>query len=314
MELLREDLLKIYQNCEISRYIDEQAQKIYWKIGKPVVFSGIGNEVAVSIISTRLSKNDYLIPRYRGFAAVLGKGISLKKVIGEICRKKTGATLGIGDISSFRDPEIGIPGYSTILGSSFGLSAGLAFAVKFNKENRIVVHFFGDGESSRSQFGSALNLASLLKLPLLLVCENNGISANIPLDRMSSTQKIAVRGEGYGLKNKSIGEHDIPELVKQIPEIIEYVRSGHPFLLEIMQKRFVSHFFGMGENSFVGENIPKNQDPLEIFKKFLFASGITDKELALLKEKALIRVDEIYKEVLADPVISEEEFLSIFHE
>src|SRR3989338_5722888 len=220
----QEELLDTYDNCIKSRYLDELLQRIFHAYHTRSIFSGIGAEIGPSIVTKLLRHDDYLIPRFRGVAAILGKGISIERVVAEILERKTGTAKGVGDASPFRDPSCGIPGYSISLGGMFAVALGLAFAVKFKKEERVVVQFFGDGEASRPTFGSALNLASLWQLPILFVCENNGISISTRIDEMSTTKTIAERAKGYNTGGETISETDVIYLHERAKTIIAQVR------------------------------------------------------------------------------------------
>ena len=316
MELFKDELLAIYENCIKGRFLDERIQEIYYQNQKGVFFSSIGSELGPASITTLLKKEDYLVPRYRGFAAVIGKGIQIEAIIGELFRKKTGTTKGIGDVSSYRNPNYGVPGYSTILGVSFSIALGLALSSKIKREKRIVTVFFGDGESTRSTFGSALNLASLWNLPIFFVCENNKISSSVPIEKISATETIAQRAKGYNLDGETIPEITPILLIKRVKEIIHNIREKQrPFLLEIMQTRFTSHFFGLGEKPLYGKNLPQNQDPLALFRRELLADQMTTEgELELLHQKVQKSVDQALMQKQAEKELSEEEFFSIYHE
>lgn len=314
MNPVNKKILKIYEIALTSRYLDERMQEYYYRIRRGVLFSGVGAELGPSIISAHLLRKDYLIPRYRGFAAVLGKGIKVEKIVAEMMRKRSGTTMGIGDTSSFRATGLGIPGYSTILGAMFSVEIGLALAIKLRKGRNIVVHFFGDGESSRSQFGSALNLASLWKLPILFVCENNNISVNIGIREMSSTKTVAERGRGYNVPSETLKETDYSLLLQRVPVVIEAVRKQQtPFLLELLQKRFPPHYSGLSNKPFYGKGIPPGEDPIVEFENFLI-KNITKKEQEDIRRRVYEKVNVAFRKAFRDSTLSPEEFFSIYYE
>lgn len=316
-----DELLRIYENCFKSRYLDERLQYYYYQRDERgfghvrTCFSGIGNEVGPSIISYLLKEADLLIPRYRGYAALFGKDVPVHRIAGEMFRKKSGTAKGIGDTSAFRDEEHNVCGYSTILGTNFSIAIGLAFAVLRKKEKRIVTIFFGDGEASRSTFGSALNLASLWELPILFVCENNGASIEASIHEMSATKTIAERASGYGLVAETIPETDGLLLYQRAKTIIELVRETHrPFLLEIIQKRFTTHSSKYDTAPFLGAMISPNNDPLLLFENLLKDNGVRESVLLNIKESSTRLIDEAVATAKGEEKLSPTDFYSIFCE
>lgn len=322
---IKNELLSIYANCVKSRYLDEELQRLYHSSKKAEgrystalrrpLYSAVGNELGPSIVTILLGKEDILVPRYRGYAAVLGKGASIEHIAAEVFGKKTGTVKGIGDSSSFKDSSCGISGYTTVLGANFSIAVGLAFAKKFKAESGIVVQLFGDGEASRSNFGSALNFASLWKLPLLFICENNGISINSKIPEMSATATIAERAGGYGIEAATTYETKPLHLYERAKNAIKKVREEHrPVLLEIISTRFASHSSRYDEEPFLGTKLPKNDDPLNIFEIELKKLGIGESNLLALQEGEMNTVKDSIKIAKEAQPMSEEDFFAIYHE
>lgn len=310
------NLLVVYENCIKSRYLDWKLHQLWQNHIKPrSIFSGRGAELGPSIVSLLLEKEDYLIPYYRGFAQFLGKKIDPVKITAELFGKKNGASKGIGDSSSFRDPSCGIPGYTINLGAMFPVSIGIAFAVKFKNEKRIVAHCFGDGEASRTTFSSALNLASLWDLPILYVCFNNGVSISSEFKEMSSTNTISERAKGYGMEGETLYENDPLLLYKKTNQIINEIRrTKRPFLLEIVQKKFAPHSTVYAEHPENPEPIPTNEDTILILKSVLVKNGADQKTLDDIENKSTYIIDKAIEIALRDEPISNDEFFSIYYE
>lgn len=309
-------LMRIYDNCWRARFLDKTLRQVLPAEFQRSFFSDYGAELGPSITSLLLRKEDYLIPQYRGFSAFLGKGITPERIAGELFRKKIGTTKGLGDSTSFRDPALGIPGYTINLGAMFAVSVGLAFAVKFKNEDRIVAHCFGDGEASRTVFGSALNLASLWELPILFVCFNNGISIETPMGKMSSTKNIADRASGYNLEGETISDTEPLHLYERTKGAIEEIRkSNKPFLLEILGKRPVPHSVIDTKDVNTFPAVPEAEDPVLIFEKMLIEKfNIKFDTLRNLKERAASSVTDAVKRAEASEEPSLEEFLTIYQE
>ncbi len=311
----KEIFLKIYENCVRSRYLEQSLWELWYQHQIRTLYSGLGSEMASSIIVALLEKNDYLIPRYRGYAAALSKGIPVEWIIAEMLGKKTGTSKGIGDVSSFHDRDCSVSGYTINLGAMFPAAIGLALSIIFKKENRIVVHFFGDGEASRTLFASALHLASLWRLPILFVCENNRISDKTVLEDTSPTATIAQRAKGYDIEAASISDTDPVAIFTRASEMIAACRQNkRPFLLEIMQKRFMPHSSFEETRSAAEEKIFPDQGPLNTWVKFITQNGILNKELISREKSAEEEVRAAIQKIQKEKELSQEEFFSIFYE
>lgn len=308
----RQALLAAYKNAFKSRYLDKQlcvlsAERTITR----TLASGIGTEVGPSIIGALLKKEDFLIPRYRGYAAIIGKGISSDSIVSELFETMNGPSKGIGDLSPFHDAENRIVGPSLALGTMFGVAIGLGLSLARKRtEQRIVVHYFGDGEASRTTFGAALNLAALWKLPILFVCENDGISMATELKETSATETIAERAAGYGIKAKTMPDDNAFLFYKSAEEYIGYVRNeSKPFLLEIKQHRQAPH---STSDSTLFPPPSHTADPLGLFKDNLLNSGISNKDIETIEQNAIHEISEAVRKAGKERKISTEELYAIF--
>ena len=324
MHISHEELLRIYINCLISRSLDETLQEYFHGDSEEqrpgsgrirVAHPAIGNELGPSAVAAFLRNEDFLIARYRGYAALLGKGMSPERIVAEMLRKRTGSSKGLGHHALFHDTDHAIFGSSLILGSNFSTAVGLAFAKKIKKEPGIVVLFFGDGEASRLPFCGALNLAALWGLPLLLVCENDGVSLDASIRETSATPTIAERAKGFRVECATLPMTDPLALAARAKEIVENVRERQkPFLLEILEERYAPQSTLYTDKPFLGEMIPREKDPLALFEKELARLGIDRSVLASRKadvERALGAAKDAAEQA---EQISEDEFLAIYHE
>ena len=317
------ELLKIYANCLRSRRLDEELQNCYysdpeWKRPDGIVrslHSAIGNELGESAVACFMQSEDFLVARYRGYAALLGKGMNPERIVAEVLRKKIGPTKGLGGNSLFHDTERNIFGSSLILGSNFSTAVGLALAKKIKNAAGIVVLFFGDGEASRPAFCGALNLAALWELPLLLVCENDGVSLDASIRETSATPTIAERAKGFRVECATLSMSDPLAFAARAKEVVRNVREQRtPFLLEILEERHAPQSTFSDDKPFLGEMIPREKDPLTLFEKELVRLGIDSSTLAGRKtdaERAIAAAKAVAEQA---EQISADEFLSIFYE
>jgi len=316
------DYRHIYKVMLISRILDEEVRSLYLRrdpaLKRPYLYSGKGQEGAASIASL-LTENDYLFPHpYRGFTHLIAKGVPLEKIVGEYFCKQTGMLRGFGDVGGFYYyPERGIVGASTILGGNFAIVIGMALAIKKNGGNKIIAIFFGDGEASRSTFGSAINLASLWQLPILFVCENNGLAISVPVEKMSSTHYIAERARGYRIDSVTFDGTEMLPMLKSAEVIVRKVREKKtPHLIEVLTPRFEGHVFAE-ERLKRDEQIRKTlrDDPLLVIERELVEQNIMKQHtLDEIREEVKREAQRAVTEALAAPQSAIDEFNSFYHE
>ena len=315
------DYIRIYKIILTGRILDDAIRSLYDR-GEPLVrkflYSGKGQEAAATI-AVFLNKEDYIFPHsYRGFTHLIAKGVPLEKIMGEFFGKKTGMLRGFGDVGGFGYyPELGVMGCSTILGGNFAIACGLAGAIKKSGKKNIVAIFFGDGEASRNTFGGAWNIASLWKLPIVFICENNGLAISTPVEMMSATANVADRGSGYGAKSIIFNGEKIFHLFSETEKIIDRVRREQkPALIEILTPRIGGHFY-MEEKWRQGFKPPVSNrlDPLILFEKELLENKIMEKrQMNDIYNQVSQEVNTAIEKSLKASVSSHEEFASFYKE
>ncbi len=311
-----ENLLVIYEKCLLARFLDERLQQWFYA-GVPLApfLSGVGAEIGSGIVASLLEQKDVLLPHYRGFSEIIGKGADIHGIAGEILRKHTGLARGMGDVCSFQDRDNNIIGSSIVLGTKFSIAIGVGYAEKFKKRSSLLAVFFGDGEASRSTFGSALNIASLWKLPVLFVCRNNGLSINASIERMSSTETIAERAKGYSLPSATVSDLEPEALYETALAALQHVRNGNgPFLLEIMERRFGPHLIKSRTSAFLGTMIKNDEDPLRRFEAFLKKSGVSEQQLSEKQERVQRDIEQTLERTMSDRKLSSEEIFSTYEQ
>lgn len=315
------DYIRLYKIMLTGRILDTEIRSLYDRGGplaRKFLYSGKGQEAA-AVIAAFLKKEDYLFPHsYRGFTHLIAKGIPLDKIVGEFFGKKTGMLQGFGDVGGFGYcPELGVVGCSTILGGNFAIACGLAKTIKKNGKKNIVAIFFGDGEASRSTFYGALNLASLWKLPIAFICENNGLAISTPIEMTSATTSIMDRGRGYGVKSVAFTGEKIFYLLSEMEKIINEVRREQkPVLIEILIPRLSGHFY-MEELWREGFKPPisNRPDPLIVFEKELLKNKIMEKsQMNTIHDQIYRGVIGAIEKSLKTSTSSYEEFSSFYKE
>lgn len=281
-KLLTEKKMKeIYRLMVKSRIFEEKANQLFKEKRieeKPM--SGIGQE-AVSIGCTySLNKEDYVIPSLRTKGAFFAKGITIKEGFLELFRKEESLSKGLWTFHHLEDRERGILLGSAVLGSSLSIAVGAALAIKLRGTDQVVAVFFGDGASSRGDFHTSLNFASIHDLPVIFLCENNLYALSTPQKEQMKNPHIAHRAMGYSIPGEIIDGQDVLEVYHATKKAIIKARKGEgPSLLEFKTYRFRGHT----ENHDCDDG--RNRDelnkwrsrcPIRLFEEHLIKGGLAD--------------------------------------
>lgn len=237
------DIERIYRSFRRVRRAEERIAALYPsdKIKSPVHLS-IGQEAVSVGVCNALRPNDVVSPTYRGHAAFLAKGGSLKAMFAELYGKATGVAGGVGGSMHLIDMSQNVLGASAVVGTTIPVALGYALALKQTKTDRIVVAFFGDGATEEGVFAECLNFAALRKLPVLFVCENNFYAIHAPLEKRWATRRLCERVETYGIPSAHIEDGDVLQIRAWTLAAAARARRGEgPAFLECQIYRWREH-------------------------------------------------------------------------
>jgi pyruvate dehydrogenase E1 component alpha subunit len=203
----------------------------------------IGQEAVASGVSQHLKLEDYVFSTHRNHGHYLGKGADMKPIVAELYGRATGCAKGKGGSMHFVDVEKGCLGTTAIVGGSIPLGAGAALAIKLKGETgRISVSYFGDGASDEGVLQETMNFASLHKLPVLFVCENNFYATNSPQKARHAEGVISKRASAFGIPSDFVDGNDVEAVCEAAGRAVEHVRSGKgPYFLEFPTYRWKGH-------------------------------------------------------------------------
>ena len=203
----------------------------------------IGQEAVAVGVGHNLLQKDYVFSTYRGHGHYLAKGGSLKKMMAEILGSEEGCCMGRGGSMHIVDPNVNFMGTSALVGGCLPMAVGTAWASQMKNEKRVTVVFFGDGAVEEGVFHESMNFASLKKLPVIFVCENNFYAVNSPIEaRQPLGADIYKRAEGYGMKGYLVDGNNVLDVNKCAKEAISEARNGKgPSLLEARTFRWCVH-------------------------------------------------------------------------
>ncbi|MBC7475207.1 MAG: thiamine pyrophosphate-dependent dehydrogenase E1 component subunit alpha [Candidatus Sericytochromatia bacterium] len=241
--------------------VEEKIIEIYPsdKIQSPVHLS-IGQEAVAVGICNNLLKTDLLYSSYRSHAYYLAKGANLNKMFAELYGKVTGCGKGKAGSMHLAEKSVGFMGSSAVVASTISHAVGSALASKRLNKNQVCVATFGDGASEEGSYHESLNFASVFKLPVLFVCENNGLAIHSTIDQRHS-YKIHEHAKSYNLKSTYIEEgYDFMKINSLISETINEIKlTGLPQVVEIKTYRYKEHV-GIGDDHHVPYRSSKDFD------------------------------------------------------
>lgn len=259
---------------------------------------GIGQEGVQAGAIAAMQPRDYLYYAHRGLGYAYAKGMDLAVLFGDLLGKTTGSTRGKGGGTvHFADAEKGVLGQGGTLGSNFVLGAGTALSSQLLGNDRVTVVFFGDGASGRGTWHEAAIQASVWKLPVVWVCENNGWALSARFEEQSPTANIADRASAYGMPGVIVDGQDAIAVRDVTAEAIDRARRGEgPTLIEAKTLRIRGHYEGdrqpYREDQVQGDEIPN--DPVHRLGEHL-----TDEERREIDVDARRRVEEAFTAALA---------------
>jgi pyruvate dehydrogenase E1 component alpha subunit len=290
MELTKEKLLGFYETMLTIRSFESKAVELFADNQLPgFVHLYLGEEAVATGVCANLTDKDYITSTHRGHGHLIAKGGKVDLMMAELFGKATGYCKGKGGSMHIADVGLGILGANGIVGAGQPISVGAAFACKYRKTDAVAVCFFGDAASNRGTFHEALNMASIWKLPVVFVCENNlyGIS-NCQRDHMNVVD-VADRSAAYGIPGVVVDGNDVVAVCEASAAAIARARSGDgPSLIECKTWRWRGHFEGdPGAYKDPAEQEAWiKKDPIPRFEqKLVELKYATNDELAQIKAK-----------------------------
>jgi acetoin:2,6-dichlorophenolindophenol oxidoreductase subunit alpha len=299
-------LVDIYRRMALIQRSDDRFRAVI-KSGKIVApyYSPRGQEAIPAAMSVNLTNDDYICTIYRGIHDMLAKGVPSKLLWAEIAGKATGTCKGKGGPMHITHPESGVMVTTGIVGSSMPIANGLALAAQIRGEKRVAVAYFGDGASNIGAFHEALNMASVWKLPVIFVCQNNGYGEHTRYELATSARQISDRAIGYQMPGVTIDGNDPLAVYAASREAVARARAGEgPTLIEAKTFRFHGHVFGDADAYMnKGEKeAAMARDPVPRFRAWLLEGGVAESELAALETAIDKEIDEAVAFALESPV------------
>jgi len=202
----------------------------------------LGQEAVAAGVCVALEESDLVFSTHRCHSHTIAKGGSFNLMMAELYGRVTGCSKGKGGSMHFVQPEVGIMGASAIVGGTVPLAVGAALAAKMRSQNIVTVPFFGDGGIEGGAFHESMNFASLKKLPVLFVCENNGVATCSLLNARQVYGDLYKRADGYQMPGIQVDGTKADEVYLAAKGVIDNIRKGKgPALLEALCYRWKEH-------------------------------------------------------------------------
>lgn len=278
----------------------------------------IGQEAIAVGVCANLLKEDYVLSTHRSHGHYLAKGGDLKAMLAEIYGKVTGCSRGKGGSMHLVDLDVGFLGATPIVGSIIPIAVGTAFGTSMKGESRISVVFIGDAAVEEGVFSESLNFASLKKLPVIFVCENNFFSVYSPLSVRQPVERdnIAI-AQAYGIYTDKGNGNDIVEIYEKSAKAIEYLREGRgPAYIEFDTYRWREHC-GPNFDNHIGYRTEaeyltwRNRCPVEHFERALKQEGIlSGAEIEKMTNSINMEIEEAFQFAKSSPFPHEEDLFA----
>lgn len=310
--ITKERLLGFFRTMLTIRYFEDRAVELFAAGRLPgFVHLYIGEEAVATGVCATLSPKDYITSTHRGHGHLIAKGGHVDRMMAELFGKATGYCKGKGGSMHIADVDLGILGANGIVGAGQPIAVGAAFACKYRKTDNVTVCFFGDAASNRGTFHESLNMASIWKLPVVFVCENNNFGISNPQKNHMNISDVADRASAYGIQGISVDGNDVVAVYEAAAEAVARARKGDgPSLVECKTWRHRGHFEGdPGAYKDPADQAKwLDRDPVKLLEqKLISQKTAAQTELEDIKKAVKAQIDEAvrFAEASPEPDLSE---------
>lgn len=225
------------------RRFDQRVRELFLDgLVKGTAHSCVGQEAIAAGACAALEASDFIISHHRGHGHCLAKGAEMPRMMAELMGRIDGYCRGLGGSMHVADLSRNIFGANGVVGAGIGLGTGAALAAKLRGDNAIGVAFFGDGAANEGIFHEALNLASLWKLPIVYLCENNQYGLSTSMAESTAIGRLSERAAAYSMPGRTIDGNDVFAVLHAVREAAARARAGEgPTLIEALTYRWDDH-------------------------------------------------------------------------
>jgi len=291
------DLLQIYYFMRLTRAVEDRTRILFLQ-GRVVggVYTAQGHEATTVGAASILREGDFIVPQHRDLGMHLVRGGSPRAVMCQWLARGNSPSLGRDGQLHIGDIHHGIVPSISMLGESLPVACGVALTMKMRKRSTIVLAPCGDGASNTGPFHEALNFASVQKLPIVFIIENNGYAYSTPGSKQFALQNLSDRALAYGMPGESVDGNDVFAVIEAVERAAEHARSGQgPALVECKTFRVRGHSEA-DKADYVPPELRESwlaKDPIERFEAYLTGKQIlTGANKAEIEAKVKAVVDD----------------------
>lgn len=309
MAISKEQMKDMYVKMRRIRDFESVAAKLFAEGKIPgFVHLYLGEEAIAPAVCECLTDKDFITSTHRGHGHIIAKGGDLNLMMAELFGRVTGYCKGKGGSMHIADRDKGILGANGIVGAGHCIACGAGLSAKLRGTDQVCVCFFGDGSTNQGTFHESLNMASIWKLPIIFVCENNHYGISMSQDRHQAIKDVADRGAAYNIPGISVDGNDPMAVYEAAEEAVARARAGKgPTLLECKTYRQHGHFEGDPAIYKPKEEQAAwmEKDPMPRFAKFLVDNGVcTEEEVKAMDDQVAKEIEDSIAFADAQPIPS----------
>ena len=283
--LSRDRAIHFYRQMLKIRLFEEEVNQLYLGAKMPgLAHLYIGQEAVAVGVCEALRRDDYITSTHRGHGHCLAKGASVNKMFAELLGKEAGYCRGKGGSMHIADQDTGNLGANAIVGGSAGIATGAALSAKMRGTDQVAVCFFGEGALGQGLLYESMNMASLWKLPVIYVCENNQYNEYTNY-RETTAGEVSARAEAFGIVSETIDGQDVQTVHTTATGLVGRARRGDgPAFLQCNTYRFHGHHVGDIDRSYYRSKTEEEEwktkrDPVKLLAEWLQKSEMADSKL-----------------------------------
>jgi len=292
----KEHALHLLREMLRIRRFEEKAAEMY-SLGKIRGFLHlyIGEEACAVGAMQALGPDDAVVATYRDHGHALARGLPAGSLMAEMFGKANGCSRGRGGSMHFFDASRRFYGGYAIVAGGLPIAVGLALADKLRGRERVTACFFGEGAAAEGEFHECLNLASLWRLPVLFLCENNLYAMGTAIERSESQPDLRVHAQSHAIPAEAVDGMDVLGVERAVRGATAVVRAGAPYFLELRTYRFRAHSMADPELYRTKDEVAhwRERDPIGLFETWLRGRGLLgDDSFAVIEEAVALEIEE----------------------
>ncbi len=292
---------------KLTREIEDRIERKLYRQGKILggVYVGRGQEAITVGACMDLDKNDAICVSHRDMAAFLMRGVTPREILAQYMGRKTGLTKGKDGNMHMGSLDKNLIAFISMLGDSIPIAAGVGLSYKLRGMKQVTVCFFGDGASSRGDWHEGINMAAVLKCPVVYVCNNNQYAYSTPLHQQMAVENVADRAPAYGIPGEIVDGNDVVAVWEAVNRAVQTARDGNgPSLVECKSFRMTGHSAHDDARYVPSELFEywEKRDPIVRLEASMKEQGfLNDKKFEEMNSRVVREIDEAVELADKDP-------------